>query len=282
MYPELIKIGELTLHSYVVCLALGLFVAVTLALRENQKLPNPYPVDGKVGIWALIFGLLGGKIYQVIQYEGITKLPKEILFFWAGGYVFFGAFIGGLIGVWIYLKKHNVPFLIASDIAIPYVALGHAIGRLGCFLNGCCWGDICNWPWGVVYPQDSDIFDKQMIRHLLPPNASVPLPVHPTPLYEILGLLIIFLLLRMIYKNKLYNGQVLLWYLALYGAWRFFDENFRGESYHTHLGMTASQLIALIVCIISTTILISLHFTMKKSKSSQPLEPTIHPEKSLN
>ncbi len=282
MRPELIKIGELALHSYVVCLALGLFVAVTLALRENQKLPKPYPVDGKVGIWALIFGLLGGKIYQVIQYEGIKNLPREILFFWAGGYVFFGAFIGGLIGVWLYLRRRNVPFLIAGDIAIPYVALGHAIGRLGCFLNGCCWGDLCNFPWGVVYPQDSDIFDKQVIRHLIPANATMPLPVHPTPLYEIFGLIFIFFLLRMIYKNKLYNGHVLLWYFALYGAWRFFDENFRGDSYHTHFGMTASQIVALSVCLLSTIVLIIMHFIVKNRNPYLPTEFISQTEKSVN
>lgn len=267
MYPTLIKIGELELHSYVVCLALGLFVAVTLALRENQKLSHPYPVDGKVGIWALVFGLLGGRIYQVIQYEGIHKIHEAIIFFWAGGYVFFGAFIGGLIGVWLYLRKRKVPFLPASDIAIPYIALGHAIGRIGCFLNGCCWGDLCGYPFGVTYPKDSDVFDKQVIRHLIPANAEFPLPVHPTPIYEVVGLFLIFLFLRIIYKNKKYDGQVLLWYLCMYGAWRFFDENFRGESYHTHYGMTASQLIALVVCLISCTLLLAKYLYTKTHQS---------------
>ncbi|MCX8063674.1 MAG: prolipoprotein diacylglyceryl transferase [Candidatus Hydrogenedentes bacterium] len=269
MLPTLIKVGELELHSYVVCLALGLFVSVTLALRENQRLPNPYPVDGKVGIWALIFGLLGGRIYQVLQYEGIHKIHEAIVYFWAGGYVFFGAFLGGLLGVWLYLRRRKVPFLPASDIAVPYIALGHAIGRVGCFLNGCCWGDLCNFPWAIVYPKDSDVFDKQIIRHLIPASADQPLPVHPTPLYEVLGLLIIFILLRMIYKNKNYDGQVLLWYFCMYGAWRFLDENFRGESYHTHLGMTASQMIALVVCLLASVLLFIMFLMLKKKQLSK-------------
>ncbi len=268
MRPTLIQIGIFELHSYVFFMALGLLVGVSLALRENNKLPQPYPATGRVGIWGLIGGLIGANAYYIIQYEGITKI-YEIIFFWSGGYVFFGGFIGGVIGVWLYLRKNKIPFLPASDIGAPYLALGHAIGRLGCFFNGCCWGDLCNAPWGMVFPNDSGVYDHQMIERLLHKEHTLPLPIHPTQLYEVFGLLMIFFLLRMIYRNKKYNGQVLLWYFCLYGAWRFFDENFRGDSAHTHFGMTSSQLIALASCLASGIILFILYIFISRRKEKE-------------
>ncbi len=267
MRPVLIQIGVFELHSYVFFMALGLLVGVSLALRENSRLTQPYPVSGKVGIWGLIGGLIGAHAYYIIQYEGILQLYR-IIFFWEGGYVFFGGFLGGTIGVWLYLRKQKVPFLPCADIGAPYLALGHAIGRLGCFTNSCCWGDLCRAPWGVVFPKDSGIYDFHTTEHLLHIDDLLPLPVHPTQLYETLGLIIIFFLLRMIYHNKQYNGQVLLWYFCLYGAWRFFDENFRGDSPHATFGMTASQLIALSACLISGFIIFILYLFIVRRKNN--------------
>ncbi len=266
MRPVLIEIGIFQLHSYVVCMALALLVGVYLGLRENNRLPNPYPVTGKVGVWGLIGGLIGARVYYVIQYKGLSQLYEAIVF-WGGGYVFFGGAIGGAIAVWIYLRRHKIPFLPISDIGVPYLALGHAIGRVGCFLNGCCWGDLCRAPWGITFPEDSGILNYQIIEHLLPTNRTIPLPIHPTQLYETLGLIIIFFLLKMIYKDKKYDGQVFLWYFCLYGAWRFFDENFRGDSEHVWFGMTSSQLVALIACLISGLIIFILHLTIVRKKN---------------
>lgn len=268
MRPVLIEIGIFQLHSYVVCMALGLLVGVYLGLRENNRLPNPYPVTGKVGIWGLIGGLIGARIYFVIQYDGLSHLYNAIVF-WGGGYVFFGGAIGGAIAVWIYLRRQKVPFLPVSDIGVPYLALGHAIGRLGCFLNGCCWGDLCRTSWGITFPQDSGVFDNQAVKHLLPVDKATSLPIHPTQLYETLGLLMVFFLLKMIYKDKKYNGQVFLWYFCLYGAWRFFDENFRGDSSHTWFGMTSSQLISLIACLVSGLLIFILHLTIVRKKNME-------------
>lgn len=267
MKPILIQIGIFELHSYVVFMALGLLVGVSLSLRENNRLPQPYPVSGKVGIWGLIGGLIGANAYYIIQYQGVTHL-YEIVYFWAGGYVFFGGFIGGTIGVWLYLRKQKVPFLPSADIGAPYLALGHAIGRLGCFANGCCWGDLCRAPWGTVFPEDSGIYEHHIAEHLLSANSKLPLPIHPTQLYEVLGLIIVFFLLRMIYHSKKYNGQVLLWYFCLYGAWRFFDENFRGDSSHSTFGMTTSQLIALSACIISGFIIFIFYLFVVRRKNN--------------
>ncbi|MCA1901892.1 MAG: prolipoprotein diacylglyceryl transferase [Candidatus Hydrogenedens sp.] len=278
MRPVLISIGIFELHSYVVCLALGLLVGVSLALKENSRLPQPYPATGKVGIWGLIGGLIGAKTYYVVQYEGLSHW-YEMLIFWTGGYVFFGAFIGGTIGVWLYLKKNKIPFLPSADISVPFLCLGHAIGRLGCFLNGCCFGDLCNTPWGIIYPADSGILDHHKFLRLLPNGAQVPIPIHATPIYEVIGLIMIFFLLRMIYKNKSYNGQVLLWYFCLYGAWRFFDENFRGDSSHEIFGMTASQTIALTVCILSGLIIFFLYLLISRKKEN-PCQTLLSQEES--
>lgn len=266
MREILIQIGIFELHSYVVCMALGLLVGVLLALRENDRLPKPYPVTGRVGIWGLVGGLIGAKTYFVIQYEEPSQWYNA-LFFWTGGYVFFGGLIGGIIGVWLYLRRHGVPFLPAGDIGVPFLCLGHAIGRFGCFLNGCCYGGLCGMPWGVIYPKESSVFGNQVYHRIINYNMDYPLPIHPTPIYEIIGLIMIYFLLRMIYVNKRYNGQVILWYVCLYGAWRFFDENFRGDSSHAIYGMTASQLIALCVCLLTVLLIFTLYVIGYRTKT---------------
>ena len=132
-----------------------------------------------------------------------------------------------------------------TDLVIPYVALAHAFGRLGCFLNGCCWGCDTALPWGVPYPKSSwSAYHQQLVDGLITREAAASLPIHPVQLYETLGLLVIFAVLRMVYRRGPRTGTVMLGYLAGYGALRFLVEFLRADSGHPLLGLTASQGVA--------------------------------------
>jgi phosphatidylglycerol:prolipoprotein diacylglycerol transferase len=128
---------------------------------------------------------------------------------------------------------------------MPYVPLAHAIARLGCFLNGCCWGTASNLPWAVQYPRNSWIFRKQLEQGVVEPGALSTIALHPTQLYASASLLFIFFVMRFAYKRNTRTGAVLMLYPLLYGVHRFIIESFRGDSARPLLGLTASQIVAL-------------------------------------
>jgi len=116
---------------------------------------------------------------------------------------------------------------------------------VGCFLNGCCWGRVTDSPLGIAFPRGSHVYRAHLEDHLLEPGAATSLHVHPTQLYSIAGLMLIFFLMRYAYKRPHPTGSILFLYPLLYGAMRFTTEAFRGDSPRSLLGMTLSQQVSL-------------------------------------
>jgi len=245
MRPVLFSIGILEFHAYTVFMALALLVGTMLVVRENYKREDPYPITPAGGLWVFIGGLLGAKIYWTLQYGDITALHQVVLF-WQGGLVFFGGLIGGFLGGMLYLKLQRVPIIPMADIALPFLPLAHGIARFGCFFNGCCHGRPSEMPWAVVYPRPSGPFSTQLGQGLIDAGATAPLAVHPTPVYESLGLFLIFGIMYWAYRRPHHLGAVALLYPILYGMLRFGVEAFRGESTRSVLSLlTVSQTFAL-------------------------------------
>ena len=254
MQPTLLEIGPLEFHAYTVTLALAFLVGVLGAVRENYKRENPYPVTPAGGVWIFFGALLGAKIYWYLQYgttwtddEGNPYEWYRVFFLWEGGMVFFGGLIGGVLGGLAYFKYVRVPILGMGDIGMPFLPLGHSIARIGCFLNGCCWGYPTDGPTGVVFPRGGLAWRRQLEDNLITRHADGPLPVHPTQLYESAGLFAIFLIMRFAYKHKKYDGSIVFMYPLLYGILRFTTEAFRGDSTRSIAGMTVSQTIGLLM-----------------------------------
>jgi len=252
MYPTLLKIGPLEFHAYTVGLALAFLVGVLCSVRENYKRERPFPVTPAGGVWIFFGALLGSKIYWYIQYgttwtddAGNPYQWYRVFFIWEGGAVFFGGLIGGVLGALAYFRYVRVPVLAMGDIGMPFLPLGHSIARLGCFLNGCCWGYPTHASTAVEFPRWSLAWRRQVEDGLLERTAETSLPVHPTQLYESLGLFCIFLVMRFAYKHKKYDGSIVFLYPLLYGLLRFTTESFRGDSVRSVLGMTVSQMVGL-------------------------------------
>lgn len=252
MHPTLLSIGPFDFHAYTVTLAIAFLVGVLGAVRENYKRENPFPVTPAGGVWIFFGALLGAKVYWALQYgptwvddEGNGFAWYRVFFLWEGGMVYYGGLIGGFLGGVAYLRFMRVPILPMGDIGLPFLPLGHSIARLGCYLNGCCWGQVTDGPTGVVFPRRSLAWRQQVDDGLIARSAEAPLPVHPTQLYEAFGLFVIFLIMRYAYKHKKFDGSVMLLYPLLYGILRFSVEAFRGDSARALFGMTASQLIGM-------------------------------------
>ncbi len=237
---------SLPLHTYGLLVASAFIIGAGLAQREAAKVGQDPERVADLSFWILASALVGAHVYFVLvnheEYFGpdwltTTRLfgrwPKFLL---PAGMVFYGGFIGAVIGAFYYMRRHGMRFLPYADTLIPSVAFGHFLGRLGCFGAGCCWGDVAHvhLPWLASFPSASLAYQTMAAR----PNAeefiaadhATTLPLHPTQLYESFGELAIFIVLVLLVRpRKRFDGQVLAVWLLLYSVLRAAVELFRGD-----------------------------------------------------
>lgn len=165
---------------------------------------------------------------------------------WQGGFAYYGGFLLAAFVAWLYTRRKKISFWKAADLFAPAGALGLFFGRIGCFLNGCCYGKITNSFWGVVFPIHSLPWKAQATAHQISPQEA-PLPIHPTQLYEAFGCLALFFLLFFwIRPRKKQDGQVFGAFLILYGVLRTVCEFFRDDDRGAFWNMlSTSQLISI-------------------------------------
>ncbi|MGE5048719.1 MAG: prolipoprotein diacylglyceryl transferase [Deltaproteobacteria bacterium] len=219
-------------HTYGILVAGGFLVAMTLAARSAERtgLDRDKVMDLSFGI--LIAAMVGSRILFIIVNWGDYKDDLAGIFqFWKGGLVFYGGFLGALAFSAWYMRRHEMRFLPYADVLAPTVAIGQALGRLGCFSAGCCWGEACDarFPLAARFPPDSLAYQSQAATHLIPPGAATTVPIHPTQLYEALGCAVLFLFLTYWRSRKRFNGELLALYLMLYAPLRALVETFRGD-----------------------------------------------------
>ncbi|MEZ5290900.1 MAG: prolipoprotein diacylglyceryl transferase [Vicinamibacterales bacterium] len=210
MYPVLFRIGTFEITSFGVLVAIGAAVGLWLFDRERQASHLP---DGALdaAMAGIVGGLAGAKLVWAIEHAGRVGPFFELLFS-RGGLSWFGGFAGGLAAGLVTLRRHRIPVLRVLATAAPALAVGHAIGRIGCFFVGDDYGTPSTLPWAVAFPEG------------LPPTTT---PVHPTQLYEMAALLpIAWLLLRM-RRHGRSDRVVFGTYLVLTGTTRFFVELLR-------------------------------------------------------
>ena len=166
---------------------------------------------------------------------------------WQGGMAFYGGFVFGAAFGLCYAHKHALGMWKMADLAAPWIAFGLALTRMGCFLGGCCFGKVCDLPWGAHFPRHSTVWRAQLDAHLIT-NKAAALPVHPTQLYlAALNLLTFVVLYRIIRPRKRFDGQIFLWLLIMKGVFRSFVEIFRDDERGVFFGGLAStsQLISI-------------------------------------
>ena len=249
MHPILLKIGPFTLYSYGVMMVAAFVTATWLAARAARASPPALRAISAEQIvdfasCSLLGGILGARVfYVVLQWDAFARAPQQILAIWNGGLVWYGGFFGGVLAGWLYVRAKRLVFLRVMDQFIPFLALGHAIGRVGCFLNGCCYGEPTQSWCGVVFPEQD--------------TAAL-----PVQLFEALGLLFLYIGLRTLQRPSILSrpGRLFGLYLVSYAILRFLMEFLRGDQPAWWAGLTLQQLISLVLFMAGATLVVRQKF----------------------
>jgi phosphatidylglycerol:prolipoprotein diacylglycerol transferase len=246
MHPILLKIGNISLYTYGLFVALGFLTALWFARREAKRLNvNPtYVMD--LGFYLLIAAIVGSRVFFLaVNPDVLSESIWAVFQIWKGGLVFYGGFIAALITAIVYVRIIKVPFFKIADIFSPGLAAGHAVGRIGCFFAGCCYGKTCDLPWAVVFKDSLSL-------------APIGVHLHPTQLYSVAGNLLIFLFLWFYRKRTKCLGQLFWIYMLLYGIVRAFIELFRGDDERGFLldGISVSQGICFVLAVSAVVMLV--------------------------
>lgn len=229
MYPILFSIGPVTVYSYGFMLAVAFIVATSLVSRRVHLFNISKDSIGGLALTLLISGIIGARTFYVLLNIGyFSRHPFEALLINRGGLVFYGGVLLATLAGVVFVRIHKLSILDTADLVAPFVALGHAIGRIGCFLNGCCYGKPTSSVLGVIFPH-SDV------------------RVYPTQLFSSAGLFIIFFLLFYLQGRRRFRGHIILLYLILYGIFRFCMDFLRGDLQALFYGLTIAQIISVVV-----------------------------------
>jgi phosphatidylglycerol---prolipoprotein diacylglyceryl transferase len=231
--------GELyRVPAYGVMLALAFSSAYFISLWRATKTGEE--ANHVENLFLIVVGasVVGARLFHVVFEEPsyYRQNPGKILAIWEGGYTFYGALLLASLGIFLYCRWKKISFLAYGDIASPATAFGLFIGRMGCFLAGCCWGRPTDVPWGVVFKHPETFAAVKGIR------------VHPTQVYEALGGLGIFFYLSWLFRRRAYRGQIFFHGVAVYSVIRFIVERYRGDDYRGFIlgGLVSySQLVSL-------------------------------------
>ncbi len=247
MYPILFKIDPITLHTYGLILAIAFLSGISLAVRQ-AKLEGEDPQKiFDLCFYLVLAAIIGSRIlFVLINYSFYIKNPLNIFKIWRGGLVFYGGLIGALaVGVF-YIKKYGLSLWKISDILAPSIALGQAIGRLGCFFAGCCYGKPALVSWAVTFTDPESLAPLHIARH-------------PVQLYSSAAALLVFSILLVIYRKHKFRGQVFFSYVTLYSIDRFALEFLRGDErgFINILGhiLSTSQVISILAFILGLSML---------------------------
>jgi len=257
MHPILFTIKGITIYTYGFFLALGFLVGFVLFLLEAKRRKKSLDTAIDLAFWVLISSIIISRIFYVlVNLRYFIERPLRIFMIWEGGLVWYGAFFGAIIAYFIYFRKRGEEGWLFTDIAIPSVALGQAIGRIGCFMAGCCYGKATDLCIGVTFGSSG----------IAPAGVSL----HPTQIYHSISEFLIFLFLFSWRGRTRFSGELFLYYLFLYGATRSVVEVFRGDPRGEVFGvMSTSQCISIIVVILA----IAVYLFRRKSIEAKESRP---------
>lgn len=248
MYPEIVKLGPVSIYSYGLMLGIAFITASYIFTLELKRVNLNVNIASEITTLALIFGIVGAKLFHIFEYWD-EFLNNPLMAFSPAGLTFYGGFLLATLVIFIYLKRKKISFLKIADLNAPGLALAYGIARIGCHLSGDGdYGIVSNLPWAYSYAK-----------------GTVPTPpgvtVHPTPLYELIAGILIFMFLWSIRKKLHVNGQLFSVYLVLISLSRFLVEIIRINP-RIFLGLSEAQIISVFLFLIGV---ISFFILKKKS-----------------
>ena len=253
-------LGPLAIHWYGLLLAAGFIAGLWTASRRAVRdgIAPEKIIDA--GAWLIIGAIVGARALYVVSYW--DRLMQDPLFHQApwtemfmvqrGGLVFYGGLIGATASGLLYVWKTKLPLWKFADALAPSAALGYVPGRLGCLMNGCCYGRETTVPWAIQYPHDHETFPRLL---------------HPTQIYEALLSLGLYAALALLYRRKKFDGQVFALYLVCYAITRSIVEVFRGDYAERYLGGIATPAHLVSAAILAAGLV--LYWKLSRQKSSR-------------
>jgi phosphatidylglycerol:prolipoprotein diacylglycerol transferase len=252
MKPILFRIllphlGAFAIRTYGLMVVIGFLAAWRLASWRAKKEGLPGEIFLDFGVWGLIGGVIGARLFHFLQNYETYSTFWDIFKIWQGGLVFYGGFLGGAVACIIFVTRRGLPLLKTLDVATPSVALGLSFSRIGCLLNGCCFGKPTNLVWGLSFPAGSFPYERYGA-----------LTLHPTQIYLSLNAFILCVILSLYFKYRKSSGEVLALSGMLYAPTRFVLEFFRGDHILLIRGLSVPQITGIFVFIASLTAFIYL------------------------
>lgn len=251
MYPTLFELGPLTVYSYGVLLAAAYLLGLQMAMKRAQARGLDQARVMDLGIYIIISALIGAKLLLFItDFRTFIDDPKTLIDLARSGGVFYGGLILAVAVALLYIRRIGLPLWTTCDVFAPGIALGHVVGRLGCFFAGCCYGRPTSVPWAITFTN----VDAAT-------NVGTPLnvPVHPTQLYEAGAEgLILAILLATESRGQRYPGRTFWLYMLLYAISRFVIEIYRGDPRGAVGPFSTSQFISLILGPLAVAMLVYL------------------------
>ena len=258
-----IHLGSMRLEPYGILIVLGTTLGMLWLWYRRGDLHAPEETPGQ--FWTLIYviilgGVVGGKLgYIIVEWAWFRQEPLLLLLDWRTGWVFWFSVLGSIVAGWVYQQIHNRSqekkraYLPIADYIVAALPLGHWLGRLGCFSQGCCHGRPTSFPWGVTFTHPACSVQENLLG----------VPLHPTQLYEsgaelLLAAVLIFHVLPAIEKGIYRYGTAFYGFLASYAVIRFTIEFFRGDDRGSFLAaaLSPSQWVSLFVITVSAAALL--------------------------
>jgi len=273
MYPEVFKIGPLAVRSYGVLLIFSVFMGIYYIYRMCKKYNYDFNQLLTVAYIMVFGGIAGARLFYVLfhldEFSGRwlnTINPFGADQFGIAGLNLYGGVVVAVIGSFLYLRLKKMPVLEIFDIFAPTVGIGLIFTRIGCFLNGCCFGTPTDLPWGVVFPEGS-----------MPYFVFGSVPIHPSQLYSSLYGLILFVFLHWRLKHKSFDGQIIALLFMIEAVFRYAIEYVRyyEEAMHIHfLGMepTYNHLISISLFLLGLVIYLTQYFKSKSGRFQEENE----------
>jgi len=261
MFPYLSVFGY-HIPTYGVLVFTGIAAGILWMLRNSRHYGIKKEDALFFSLYCMAFAFTGAKLlYILVSLGDLIQNPEMWQGVLRGGFVFYGGVIGGIFGGMLYTRRYRLGMFEFFDTAAPSLSLGHAIGRVGCFCAGCCYGLPVDSPFSVVYPKGG--------LGLAPAGV----PMLPVQLFEsgseIILALILFLLLR---KNRT-PGKIMGWYLVLYGIVRFLLEFLRYDYRGSFLLLSTSQFISLFMIVIGIMLISRLIQRIQFFQCKDPIQP---------
>jgi len=243
-------IGPIPVRGYGLMLAIGFLIATYVAGRRAEKRGIPSQMIFDLCLCLLIGGVLGARIFHVLQHSSIYSSFWDFFKVWEGGLAYYGGFILSVGVALAYIRWRKLSTGKVFDIVAPSVMLGMGIGRIGCLLAGCCFGKPTSLPWGITFPEYSAAWLAYGMKFV---------KVHPTQIYSSLSLFSLFAILIILQRYTRYPGQLFFITVLMYSAHRFLIDFLRFYNPEERIGgLATSQVVSIIAAAITLAVMIAI------------------------